>query len=74
MVVNPSSAKKSSKVKVTFCQRAPCLQASPFPYNFSISPTCGFGFAFEDVGTCFHVEYTPHPAGLKIETLIIIEK
>jgi len=31
------------------------------PYHFSISPTCGLA------GTCFYVEYTPHPAlkGLK---------
>jgi len=31
----------------------------PAPYNFSISTTCGF--AFGGAGTCFHVEYTPHP-------------
>jgi len=31
------------------------------PYNFSISPTCGFIFG-DSAGTCFHIEYTPHPA------------
>jgi len=40
------------------------------PYNFSISPTCGFTFI--DAGTCFHVEYTLLPAlrGLTNTTLL----
>jgi len=49
-IFSPLSAKKS-KVKVTLCQRAHRLPASPpLIYNFSISPTCGFGFG------------DPHPA------------
>jgi len=33
------------------------------PYHFLISPTCGFTFgdAGTCTGTCFHVEYIPHP-------------
>jgi len=55
-LLNPLSAKKSFKVKVTLCQRdSPSSFA--VPYIFLISPTCGFAF-----GDFFVWSILPHQA------------
>jgi len=50
VIFNPLSAKKDQPKWKWLCASARLT----FPYNFSISYTCA--------GTCFHVEYTQHPA------------
>jgi len=55
MSVEALKIKVKSRVKVTL------MPARSSPSHFSISPTCGWAFG-DSAGTCYHVEYTQHPA------------